>query len=354
MTADGPTRRWWWNGIAPCALVAAVSAAVLLGVVTPAYVMCRRWEAERQFLKNYRAPGEAEIINEIPMRYAMTSNEYNEVIFLGGSTCTVGVDACRFERETGSTAYNLGGQGYIGLGGYLVIGERYLEHHPRPKVLCLCIHPRELWWDYDERDQKDVRRRFYLAYGEGEGHTTGDVWDCVQEGVRIAFGRLRGGVSYYSEVPAHRGKSFNCWLKEVRECRGFVRPPATSRAGGSGSEMERLAVSEDHMRQLRRFVQWTRKNAMRLVIRLTPVIGSSTSTDSSAIEAGLGELRRGWADVVVSKPEVLRWRQELFLDEHHLNAEGAAAFTTLVASEVSEVLGLKGDRRGVGVTRPRE
>ena len=164
-----------------------MAGSALLFVAIPALVLGWKWQSERHFLKSYHTPdwSEAHIKNQ--MDYVLTSHEANDVIFVGDSTTSVGIQTELFEQRTGLRAYNLGLPGYVGIDSSLRLIEIYLEHHAAPKLIVYAAHPKD--YVLDEPNWGDIRPRFAWSYGVWSGappfEPSFSLLYYVREGLRI-------------------------------------------------------------------------------------------------------------------------------------------------------------------------
>jgi hypothetical protein len=135
-------------------MVITVASATIAAICVPCYSRGRRIDPELRFFVPYRPLSVDEASVVYPIEYALHSNEANDVVFIGDSTCCDGVDPARLER-TGIRSYNLGSLGGLGPVPYAITLRAYFEHHPRPKLVVLCLSPFTLGtpaaWDQGKR-----------------------------------------------------------------------------------------------------------------------------------------------------------------------------------------------------------
>jgi hypothetical protein len=135
------------NSVARCrrivpTLIALTFVAGSLGALGAASC-CVGWRTNSalRFLEPRRAPTVDEACVAYPIEYSLRSDEKNDVVFLGDSTCRCGIDPVYFEQLTGLRAYNLGSQGRVGPMGFLVTAKAYLLRHPPPRIMVLSMSP---------------------------------------------------------------------------------------------------------------------------------------------------------------------------------------------------------------------
>ena len=97
--------------------------------------------------------------------------EANDVVFIGDSTCLCDAAQTRlFQQKTGRSAYNLGTVGVIGIDGYPHYpGAAYLQHHPKPKMLILCVTPKSIALPTVVLGQAFEQDRFLQFFGSDNG-----------------------------------------------------------------------------------------------------------------------------------------------------------------------------------------
>jgi hypothetical protein len=337
-----------WKGFRPSLAILAVVGLTTGLVAMPAYVTGKRSEDDRQLLKNYRVPDWGETFTHCTMEYVVNSPEYNDVVFLGDSTCVVACKPRQFESATRLTAYNLGAAGFLGIDAYIMILRLYLEHHPPPKLLAFCIHPKAFGSTASQSNWPELRDRFFWCYGSGAEETRprhDQPFYYVQEGIRVYYGRLWGGVEHFSNVPnpSYGGMSYNAGKREVVEQRGFFAKARALRlapdAGSlSGKEYSSFRVSPDCDEHLHDLARLTQKYGIVLMIRPTPVLAGTASGRADELDASLRSLKQAFPHVVVCTPEVLLYPPPLFGEEFHCNSDGAGKFTSLLADEAKAAL----------------
>jgi hypothetical protein len=344
-----------WGRIAPTLTVLGVTAVAALALLPPMYAVGKRHDDERVFLRNYRAPNEFEAFASYPMNYATLSQEDNDVIFVGDSGLRCGVRTTEFERETGLKGYNLGNQGLIGIVGQTQIINSYLVHHPKPRLIVVCILPSELtpgdlkYWPQEERD---VRSRFLWCYGPGteDMRPHNSFLYHTQVGFKYTYGLLVGGFDRFANepVPCRGGETYRTLQDVVTKERGYWEPPARRKAftaaRGQATGRDPFRVSDEFMKDFSKLLRLLADHGIPVLIRFAPWL-YSTSDYSPTIRAWAEELESKNPQVVVARPEVLVYHPSLFHDAGHLNGEGADEFTRLVSEEVRQVLGKQQDSR---------
>jgi hypothetical protein len=317
-----------------------MAAVTFLGVTIPAYRLGKRSEDERQFLRTYRAPSDIEAHLFCSPQYAAKSDESNDILFLGASTCLGGVQTRQFERLTGLSAYNLGVNAVLGIDGYLVLLRTYLEHHPAPRAVVLCVAPRQVGTDgkFDPALTR-LKERFLWCYGK------------ENEFPRPAYAEP---TRYYKPTPNLAGLSYSSLKQQFSENRGFF-PTGGSKAlhsstrrdqsitygpaGEGATDVDPYPVSRSFDEGVRALAQLTASRHIWLMVRLSPVLPSANEEHFDRVKAWFDLLEADYPNVVCDRPEVMIYSPEYFSDFFsHLNARGAEKFTASLAPRVTQLL----------------
>jgi len=312
-------------------LFQVVVFAILL-VAIPAYTLGWKWESKREFLKSYHTPDWSEAYIKNQMDYVLHSNEANNIIFVGDSTTTVGIQPVLFEKMTGLRGYNLALPGFVGIDTNLRLIELYLENHPAPRLLVYGAHPKD--YGLDAPNWGQIRPRFAWSYGvwSGAQATENDFTPMyyVREGIRIAAGELRGGRSHYFP------KSVTDWKELVLRQRGFFASPGVLAENEKFKpvEIERFVVSPWYSRHLHALAQLTRKHGIRLMIQPTPVMVREHQEDASQLFAWLQAFQGEYPHIIVGSSEMLLYDAARFSEPVHMNAAGASQFTSQLAEQI--------------------
>jgi hypothetical protein len=333
------------------AVLGAVAAAFLLFGV-PMYFL-GAWEDDAHYLKNYRTPYETEARLSYVMDYCIHSSEANDVIFLGGSGCFMGIDPRQFQKLTGLASYNLGSWGDLNMDGYFFVLRSYLRHHPQPRMIVLCIDPPGFPVINDARVQ--FRRHFlrYYAKGVEEFQPTWEqpAYYYLKLGILTAFGYARGGVDRCCNeaMPAWEpGHNYYSFGKVIRDHRGFYSNPPGSKIQEVPQICEGVPFTEmpGAEEQLRALAHLTQERGIMLLIQPAPLATSFRFAGCSGDGQSTDVLRCGWLDklvsehagMVVNHPEIPWYKPELCWGTAHCNRKGAEQFTEKLAHEVTHLL----------------
>jgi hypothetical protein len=342
--------------IASATLVLALAAGISGALSAASYCVGRNTESELRFFEPRRPPTVDEALVACPIEYALRSNDRNDVIFLGDSTCRVGVDPIRFERLSGLRAFNLGSQGRIGPMGFLITGMGYLSKHPRPQLVVLCMAP--IAFDSGATEIADkmgstMQARFEANYGP-------EVPGLIPLNASVSYFIQRGSLTAWGAV----SNSFRGRDQDIRDVPldGAQRkvPPITFRAVQEGAIKSRgfYPVPGDHVgreviespgapakiqsewdRSVRLLAEACRNLGIPLLIRFSPMPSDlSQVKDFSTIEQWSRNLESAYSNVRIGRPALLWYDPKLCWDHIHLNASGVAVYMPQLATEIRDIL----------------
>jgi len=285
------------------------------------------------FLDPRRQPTANEAIYSTMAEYALRSNERNDVLFIGDSTCAYGVDPIRFEKLTGLRAYDCGTLAWMGPGGFSVLLDGYVSHHPAPRVVVLTLSPFVMEAGISVNDP-DTTRHFVDTYAPRAGSVSVES---------LAFYAKRGAINLLSrasdprDLPIQGDENKTCrTLAAMQEAgRGFVQLP-----GEHGRHVDRVTsqgplVRDDWRIGIASIAEMCRARGVKLMIQFAPIAEAERNArDWSQLER--------WADslegVVVARPLILPYAPEFMWDGIHLNARGVERFMPTVAKDVQAAL----------------
>jgi hypothetical protein len=349
--------------IGSTALVLVLAGSISLVFSAVGYCVGRNTESELRFFEPRRSPTSDEACIACPIEYALHSNEENDVIFVGDSTCRVDVDPMHFERVSGLRAYNLGSQGKVGPMGFLITAKAYLARHPRPRIVVLSVAPiafEGTTEDIAEKTHSTMQARFEANYGPevpGLIPWSESASYFVKRGTLTAWMKLSsslvgGGQSGRMEdvrdLPlAGVDYSYRMYQGFVRQKRGYapVRELHIPRWSNEllGSPVK---IEDEWDGNVRMLADDCEKLGIRLFIRFSPMPRDMLhARDFSPLERWAKSLQESHRSVIVGSPLLLWYDPELCWDHIHLNLPGVAVYTPVLAKEVREALGGQAERR---------
>jgi hypothetical protein len=309
---------------------------------------------EPAFLEPFRAPTRDEAFLIYPAEYAFNSNESNDVIFLGDSTCRCSIDPIEFHRLSGLSAYNLGNYGALGLEGHRLILEAYCRHHPRPRVVVLALTPDT----FDVEPWNGIGSwpsRFRSSYGPDRTARllVPDSLESLQyyarRGVDLARSLWADSTADHRFDPltqplnGDERYTYVTLERKMRRTRGYWSLGGQHWPGGTEPPTKaKMVITPSWDRGLRELADVAEANGVPLVFRMVPVVDAMT-TDFDPVREWLKTVERDHKHLTVIRPEVLHYDSELCWDYQHLNSGGVAKFTQSLAKDVAAVLSRSGN-----------
>jgi hypothetical protein len=331
-----------WSGFRPtaCALAATLAGAfAFLLMVDHSWRQMRKDEA---FLPTDRAPEFVEAIAFYAMDYAVHSQEKNDVVFIGDSTCVAEIEPTLFEQRTGLRAYNLGVAGALGYDGYEILLQAYLEHHPKPQIIAFCLHPSALSVQSEPRWVGD---RFANIYGSGlciQHFTPHTVAPIVRSALRITAASDTEAFANMP-MPGKSGHSFRSLREAITERRGFwAWPPGYTLFvnGRVADDVASFPVTKNMEEGVAKILRLAGRYEIPVLFRFSPILANG-KYDPTQLKTWLDAIESSEdCRVVVGRPELIGYDRSLLAKEvpEHCNQKGADEFTRFIADEVAGLL----------------
>jgi hypothetical protein len=350
LAATSPIQKRDRLGSAALVLVLAAVTLCLLSAV--GYCVGRNTESELRFFELRRTPTADEACVVCPIEYALHSNERNDVVFVGDSTCRCGIDPAHFERESGLVAYDLGTQGRLGPMGFWIIAKAYLSKHPPPQVVVVCMSP--VAFEYSAAEIADKMRATFQA--RFEANYGPEVPGLVPRKESLLYFVKRGSVAVWSaaracrtgrqkdvrDIPLFgaRTATFRIFQQQMRESRGYYALPGPH---GPKHELELpgepVKIEAEWDRNVRFLAKTCENMGIPLLLRFSPMPSDlSRVKDFSPIQRWSEDLQRAYPKLTIGHPTLLWYDPKLCFDHIHLNAPGVAVYTSLLAKDVQDIL----------------
>ncbi len=333
----------------PATVCVGVTFCLLLGMLWGvAADTIRQVPIAERFFDPRRSPTFDETCVVAAIDYALTSDEANDVVFLGDSACRTDIDPIAFERLTGLRAYNLGIVGDLGPGAMVNIGKAYLAKHPAPKLMVVCLSPVGLEHDvpwywiklrnhfvncfgFDANDPQSLQA--YLGYTFRQGTVL--AWERFQS-------RLGGKSQDVRDLPLigmDHGtyRQYETLTRQKRghfELSGHGPPKNLDRPGGL------VLIYKTWDEGLRRLARACSDARVPLMVRFCPVSADATrNLNFERVEHWLRDLQSASHPVLVAGDQtILRYAPELCYYYSHANPRGTRKFTAQIAKEVRTAL----------------
>ena len=347
-------RRLRW--LVPTACVGLVFVVLLGSVWGIALDTVHDVPTAERFFDPRRSPTFDETCVVAAIDYALSSNEANDVVFLGDSACRTGVDPIAFEHLTGLHAYNLGIVGDLGPGVMVNIGKAYVSKHPAPRLMVVCLSPVGLEHDVPWYWIK-LRDHFVNCFGfdvQNAGSLQAHLGYMFRQGTVLAWERAESRFSGKSQdvrdlplIGMEKGtyRQYETLTRQKRghfELSGHGPPKNLDRPGGL------VLIHKAWDAGLRRLAQACDNARIPLMVRFCPVSAEATKNLSfERVEHWLRDLQTASPHLLVAPDQtILRYAPELCWDYSHANPQGTQKFTEQLAREVRAALPMPGKPQG--------
>jgi hypothetical protein len=282
------------------------------------------------------------------VEYGLRSAEKNDVVFVGDSTCRFGLDPARFERLTRLVAYNLGSLRGIGPSGFVITAKAYLLHHPKPRVVVLCVTPTCF-----EVESRNIGGHLAKDFADNYGP---EVAEAVPFVGRVTYFCKRGAQAEWGPVqwlpPDIRGRDFRdvplygletetyrTLRQKTGESRGFFKLAGEHGPPRGIGNPEPALIHAEWNSGVRRLAQICEEADVRLVIQFAPVSATiAQARDFAPLEAWSRDLETSYRHTSVARPIVSVYDSPLMWDGLHLNSAGVDKFVAGVARNVQAAL----------------
>jgi hypothetical protein len=294
---------------------------------------------ELQFLSPGRQPTSGEAVIAQAMTYAISSREYNDVVFLGDSTCEMGIDPRVLAKETGLSGWNLGTMRAFGPYGFLLLTSAYLRHHPAPKLVVLCVGPTLFECDPSVLDG-EMQQRLTWSYGAEIASPLEYVPFVAKRGAANALNFWSPDVRSEPLGGMPRETYFTLAAK-TRDSRGFLALP--SEHGHPYSlpfEQPATLVRPEWDEGCRRIARECEAHGAKFLIIFTPLLDDYATARDWPQLAEWGKslhVDHPWASLTTP----LFYKEGLMFDTLHLNARGVEKFMPIVETNVQSAIGGK-------------
>ena len=294
-----------------------------------------------QFLPRHRVPWYAESVIYYHMDYAINSDEYNDVIFLGASAAQAGLATRSFEEQTGLSAYNFGTVINLEPDGQLEMFKVYLDHHPAPNLLVYLAFPRDL--GDDRINDTELRGRLSRAYGvayESEStQPSPSLQQYYAEGFWTLYGLVKGGFKHPYDAPRTPRPSHRELGPALAQEKGWQAYPQSRTLDLSYlEEMEAFTVSNWYQQGLEEMAQFARDEGIDFMVYVMPVPHSASVIDDSPMTAWAQRFEASFPGTEVVGLPVRSYERSRWGNAFHLNRSGAEALTREVGQSVLDFL----------------
>lgn len=257
-----------------------------------------------------------------------------DVLIVGSSRAKHHISPRVLSESIPGLIYNAGVNGQDFLYGVMLL-DLWSTRQPAPRIIVWHVDPKSLVHSNQELQKASI---FSAFYGESER-----VREVILRRSRLE--RLK----YLSQSFRYNGKVLpilkNLLVKEDVRSDGFVALTGTLQVagateGGSQSDVGVAPPDAIKLRYLDEVVAYCRRNGSRLVLVHSPMLVESGLERAAWIDQVRGVVDR-YGDVEFldlserSFPQVFSGHPELFMDPTHLNGQGAALYSRLLAKELA-------------------
>jgi hypothetical protein len=329
-------------------LVLAVTAVTFGCLASLAYRAGAAVSTEVRFFSTFEAPSIDDASAACPVEYALRTDEANDVVFLGDSACRTAIDPVRFQRLTGLSAYSLASLRGIGPAGFVITAKAYLLHHPKPRVVLLCVTPTCF-----EADTGRIGGPMPATFAANYGPQVSEFVPLIDQfvyfckrGVLSAWKpkadlKLKGYGEDVRDLPliGLEVDTYRSLQRKTREARGFFALPGTHGPPKGLGKLEGPLIRDEWKAGIRRLAQICEQAGVPLVIHFAPTsTGVLKARDLTPLETWAHELESSYAHLKVARPIVVVYDSTLMWDAVHLNSAGVEKFVPAVAADLKAVL----------------
>lgn len=303
------------------------------------------------------------------MERAQSKGNAVDIVFTGGSTCNRGINPKLFERQTGLTAYNFASNRLAGMRVWYWTCEAYLNNHPSPRAIVLCLSPVDIMCLVGEKpktsqdvlDPDELTDRFAIAYGSYLPFfqivwSRGARWQryYIDRGLRTIRSGVLGLLPGYATDPRGQivyggtGGDYASEKKKLFEAGGFRKLRERAISTGPDGVILRdgepqgplplaqtvIPLTDDCVRA---YVTLAEKHRTKLFLCVSP-ISREAKFDTTGLVNWMHQLQKENPHVELVFPDVLLYDPGLFFDVHHVNFRGSDKFTSDVSERVLKLL----------------
>ena len=279
------------------------------------------------------APDICETIIHWQSQAVLTSHEPADIVFLGDSSCLMGVMPAVVEDKAKRPTRNIGTVAYMGNTGHADILDLYLERHPAPKVVVYHVCP--LVFTVSNKDL--IKVGYLQTFREYAGS---DPMPCSFRQPRtwlpsyhlsrrlLARAEERGtSRAFYEEARGKETSDEECHARIVKS-RGFLADPSGPCMKLPSPMPLEVRLNRDCIPGLKRIFAASEKHHFKLVLTFCPISDNYQTPETEVnVQELLGKLRELAAPYpqVDLSPRFLRYYPATsFAWTYHLREDAAA------------------------------
>ena len=331
-------------------------ATSLPGYPWPAYTQP---EVAVQTERYYRAGGWTrsvptleESIIQWQVRHLLTEVPPQDIVFIGDSSCLMGVIPSRIEQRTGGSAWNLGTVGSLSTHGHARILEMYLQRHAKskPKLVVCVLAPPTLLRTAEEVEGSGVLNRFQEWLDGQDAGQAARAPLARLPGYRLrrpfyaAASQLFGDhrpLQHILDAPRGPFYSDTAVAKTLLKNHGYLPEPRRNKLSAPIADEDEMPT-EDSLAGIVRMFELARANSVKLLVLMTPLPESyrtaETVEDFERLEAELEEASQQFPNVDLGLPLLRYLADDQFGTPHHLTEGGASQNSDQMAQVIEQTL----------------
>lgn len=298
------------------------------------------------------SPTPEESIIQWQVHHLLTDVPPQDVIFVGDSSCLMGIVPQRITERTGLPAWNLGTVGSLSTHGHARILELYLQRHSstKPKLVVCYFAPPTLLRTSEQVAQTGVFDRFQAWLDGADAGSAGRAPLAQLPGYRLrrpvhaAAGQLLGDSRPTPALNVKRGHfpSDDSIRQTLLNNRGYLPEPRKRTWLPVPDTHPAPMPTPDSLTGIIRMFELAREHSVDLLFVMTPLPESYRTAEYEQafrhLEVQLSTAARPYPNVTLSEP-LLRYCQDGdFGTLHHLSENAAPKNSDQVASLIGKTL----------------
>lgn len=275
-----------------------------------------------------------------------------EVIFVGDSSCLMGIVPQRITERTGLPAWNLGTVGSLSTHGHARILELYLQRHTatKPKLVVCYLAPPTLLRTSEQVAELGVLNRFHEWLDGADAGLTGRAPLAQLPGYRLrrplyaAAGQMLGDSRPTPVLDVKRGHfpSDDSIRQTLLKNRGYLPEPRKRTWLPVPNSHPTPMPTPDSLSGIVRMFELAQRHSVELLFVMTPLPESYRTREYEQafrhLEQRLCEAAHPYPNVKLSQPLLRYCRDEDFGTLHHLSETAAPGNSDQVAGLIGNTL----------------
>ena len=252
-----------------------------------------------------------------------------DILFLGGSQMAYAVDAELLTRKHGLSSYDFGANGQMLPTTLYYLEQAFMHQHPRFVML-----------EAGQLFDKNAPDEAYYAWNMSPMPLSWSKWKHLMQlsggNARVSFMHLFPLLQYHSRWKELNAEDFRlAYCKRENSSRGHLASPFCQRVSPCAGRQHSV-LSQDTIECLEQMLKLCNANGARMLIFKTPTACCSPELLSS--DAIFDRLQLSYWDFNENVQDIGLDYGKDFVDELHLNANGAAVFSSFLAGKIKQLL----------------